>query len=299
MVVWEKLRSVLEERGIPHRMYASKEKGDITRLVREITQTESAPVRLVVVGGDGTLNEAFQGVADFERVLLGYIPAGSANDFAVNTGISKDPVEALDQILSCTEPTLYDLGYMTRGDADNTQERLYFSSSCGIGYDAEVSRRAMVSTSKAKSFFNKLGMGDLIFLLEAVATLFSFKRGDCEMTLDGGEVIAMPKFLFVCSMIYRYEGGGFLFSPDADPTDGKLDICTFGFMPKMKVLLAFPSGYKGTHYRFKNVEPYRSATVRLTTSKPFWVQLDGEVSFQSTDISICCERERLRLLKQG
>ena len=302
MAVWEQVRPVLEARNIPYKVYCSEKKGDITRLVREITSADASaesdgPIRLVIVGGDGTLNEAVQGVADFDKLLLGYIPAGSANDFAVNTGISQNPLSALEQILCCAEPTRYDVGYMTYDDAPDPAERHYFTSSCGIGYDAEVSRVAMVSTSTSKNLLNKLGMGDLIFLLDAIKTLAGVKRGDCTMTLDDDRVVSIPQFLFVCSMIYRYEGGGFLFSPDADPCDGKLDVCSFGYMPKWKVLLAFPAGYKGTHYRFQNVEPYRAGKVHIHTSMPFWVQLDGEVATQSADISIYCDQKRLRLLK--
>ena len=302
MDVWNELHPILDDRGIPYQLFCSKAKGDVTNLVRTITTTcapdaEDGMLRLVIVGGDGTLNEAFQGIADYEKVLLGYIPAGSANDFAANTGVAKKPVEALDQILSCQEPARFDVGYMTYDDAaENAQERHYFSSSCGIGYDAAVSRDAAVP-SPAKDFLNRLGLGSLVFLVMAVKTLFRLKRGDCTMTLDDERTVSLPNFLFVCSMIYRYEGGGFLFSPDAVPNDGKLDICVFGNIPKWKVLLAFPAAYQGTHYRFANVEPFRAGKVHIRTSMPFWVQLDGEVATQSADISIYCDQKRLRLLK--
>lgn len=302
MEVWEQIRPVLEARGIPYAVRCSAAKGDVTALVRDITTTCAADapdgrLRLVIVGGDGTLNEAMQGVADFDRLLLGYIPAGSANDFSANTGVSLQPLEALEQIITCQTPARFDLGYMTYDDAgEDAAVRHYFTSSCGIGYDAEVSK-ASEAPSPFKNLCNRMGMGSLIFLLMAIKTLAGLKRGDCVMTLDDKEVIPLPRFLFVCSMIYRYEGGGFLFSPDADPCDGKLDICVFGRIPKWKVLAAFPSAYKGTHYRFEHVEPYRAAKVHLRTSMPFWVQLDGEVATKSAEITISCDREKLWLMK--
>ena len=302
MEVWNEVRPELESRNIPYRLFCSAAKGDVTKLVRSITETcppdeADGLLRLVIVGGDGTLNEAFQGVKDFSKVLLGYIPTGSANDFAVNTGISQKPVEALMQILDCKAPTRFDLGYMTYDDADaDAETKHYFSSSCGIGYDAAVSRDAAVK-SPSKDFLNKIGLGSFVFLVMAIKTLFSIKRGDCTMTLDDDKTVSLPGFLFVCSMIYRYEGGGFLFSPDADPCDGKLDICVFGKMPKWKVLLAFPSAYKGTHYKYRNVEPYRAGVVQIRASMPLWVQLDGEVSTQSTEIRISCVKQGLALMK--
>lgn len=300
MEVWNQLKPVLEERGIPYEVYCSEKKGDITTLCRTVTTEKAAenpgePLRLVIVGGDGTLNEAFQGIRDFANTLVGYIPAGSANDFATNTGVSQHPLEALEQILRCETPTRFDLGYMTYDDIDPAA-RHYFSSSCGIGYDAAVSREAAIP-SPSKDVLNKLGLGSFVYLVMAIKILFSLKRGDCAMTLDGGRTVTLRNFLFVCSMIYRYEGGGFFFSPEANPSDGILDLCVFGGMPKWKVLLAFPSAYKGTHYKFKNVEPFRSETVHIRTSMPFWVQLDGEVSEKSAEISIVCEKQALRLMK--
>ena len=296
--VWKQLLPILDGRNIPYRVFFSEAKGDISALCRTVTTEPPAEdmLRLVIVGGDGTLNEAVQGIADFDRVLLGYIPAGSANDFAANTGVSKDPVSALEQILACTEPVRFDLGYMTYDDAEDASVRHYFTSSCGIGYDAEVSKESE-APSAAKNLLNKLKMGSMIYLIMAIKTLVRLKRGDCVMTLDGDREIKLPNFLFVCSMIYRYEGGGFLFSPDADPKDGELDICVFGKIPKWKVLVAFPTAYAGTHYRFRDVEPFRSSSVRIRTSMPFWVQLDGEVERKSAGISIVCCKEQLHLLK--
>ncbi len=298
MDVWEQVRPVLDDKGVEYSHVCSAAKGEVETLVRSITteHADQAPIKLIILGGDGTLNEAMQGIADFDKVQLGYIPAGSANDFAANTGVSKAPLEALEQILACETPTSFDLGYMTYDDSENAEKRHYFTSSCGIGYDAAVSRASMLP-SASKNILNKLGMGDSIYLLMAVKTLVSLKRGDLVMTLDDKEVISLTNFLFVCSMIYRYEGGGFLFSPDADPTDGALDICVFGKIPKWKVLFAFPAAYKGTHYKFKDVEPRRASKVHIRATMPFWIQLDGEVETQSAEITVHCGRQQLKLLK--
>lgn len=79
MEVWNEVHPELESRNIPYRLFCSAAKGDVTKLVRSITETcppdeADGLLRLVIVGGDGTLNEAFQGVKDFSKVLLGYIP---------------------------------------------------------------------------------------------------------------------------------------------------------------------------------------------------------------------------------
>ena len=53
---------------------------------------------------------ALQGIADFERVNIGYIPTGSSNDFARALNWHGEPVELLKKILACKEPVRFDLG---------------------------------------------------------------------------------------------------------------------------------------------------------------------------------------------
>ena len=56
---------------------------------------------LLVVGGDGTINEVLNGILDFDRVRLGVIPTGSGNDFGRNLKLPKTPKESLRQICAC------------------------------------------------------------------------------------------------------------------------------------------------------------------------------------------------------
>lgn len=76
--LWKQAEAVLQERSIPYEVYFSEKRGDVRQLAKRLTNvSEGAERFLIVLGGDGTLNEAIQGMQHFEQVRLGYIPTGS------------------------------------------------------------------------------------------------------------------------------------------------------------------------------------------------------------------------------
>lgn len=305
--IWTRLETILNERSIEYKVFFSSEAGHVIRLVQELSASLSEsgsaePLKLIVLGGDGTLNETLQGISDFDRVEVGYIPTGSSNDMARDLKIPNDPAAALDRILSCKEPTPMDIGrlvYHPDKAPSSLQEQevtcqRYFVVSSGIGFDAAVCEEAL--TSKFKKVLNKIGLGKLTYLVIALKQLIKAKKITCDFTLDDDRTIHMSKFLFVACMNHQYEGGGFKFCPDADYRDGMLDICAVGNIPKWLVLLALPTAFKGYHYRFKGIDRYAASKIHLETSAPLWVHTDGEVSRQSSSITLTCEKEKLRFL---
>ena len=113
--IWALLEPVLRRENIPYRAYLSEGPGHVVRIVQDLTvplrdSPKGTFCRLIVLGGDGTLNEVLQGIADFDRVQLGYIPTGSSNDLARDLYLTREPVQILRQILSCGQATKMDLG---------------------------------------------------------------------------------------------------------------------------------------------------------------------------------------------
>ena len=84
---------------MPYQVFFTKYQGHATQIARTLTQEKECR-SLIVLGGDGTLNEAVNGIADLARVTLGYIPIGSSNDFARSLGLEQDPLKALEKILT-------------------------------------------------------------------------------------------------------------------------------------------------------------------------------------------------------
>lgn len=307
--IWTNLEAILIDKSIEYKVFFSKFAGHVPKLVRDICESTLSgnpqiPINLVVLGGDGTLNEALQGITDFSMVRLGYIPTGSSNDFARDLGYPKKPEQCLENILNCKEPISMDIGCLEYNNTSDKLSRLhsdelhvkkYFNVSAGIGYDAAICEEAL--TSKIKNFLNKFGLGKLVYLVIALKQLIRTKNGDCVMTLDDKTSVNLPNFLFVACMIHQYEGGGFKFCPNADYADGVIDICGVSNISKFTVLRALPKAMKGKHFKYKGIERYSGSKIKLETSTPLWVHTDGEVSFKSSSITITCLKQALQLLK--
>lgn len=290
--IWkEQVEPALLRQGIPYRSYFSKAAGDVARLAGEIlAENAGQTVSLIILGGDGTVNEALLGMEDTTGVVLGYIPTGSSNDLARDLQIPTSPSDALDLILHSGRERLMDLGTVTY---ENGRKRR-FAVSCGIGYDAAICQEAL--HSRIKNVLNKLGLGRLTYLGVALKQLLGAKKISGRLLLDDGATLEIKNMLFTACMLHRFEGGGFMFCPDADDADGRLDMCVVGDIPKFKVLLALPSAFRGRHYRYKGVNACRAASLTIESSAPLWVHTDGEVERQSRRITVSCQREALRII---
>ncbi|MDE7284075.1 MAG: YegS/Rv2252/BmrU family lipid kinase [Lachnospiraceae bacterium] len=304
--IWQKLKPVFQERNIPYKLMLSTHIGHVAEFTREITKTDEN-VNIIVLGGDGTINEALQGIRDFSKVSIGYIPTGSSNDLARDMKLGKDPMKILDTILSGKVSRMVDIGTLTygsRGEAtakhlnkdvkEDIQDKRYFVVSSGIGFDAAVCEEAL--SSNIKDLLNKLKLGKLTYLGIALKQLIAAKPVTCDMYLDDKEHVHADRFLFIASMIHKYEGGGFKFCPDADSSDGQLDLCFVGNIPKPLILVALPTAFFGKHYIFPHILHYSAQKVEIKTSVPLWVHTDGEVYFKSDHIYLSCEKQKLKFL---
>lgn len=290
--IWKKqVEPALHAENTDYRAYFSERPGDVARIASGIlSATEERPVSMIILGGDGTVNEALQGIENPSDVTLGYIPTGSSNDLARDLKLPKKPVEALKLILRTGSVHSMDLGTVTY--SDGTMRR--FVVSCGIGFDAAVCEEAL--HSRIKDTLNRLGLGKLTYLGIALKQLFAAKAISCRLSLDDAPPIDINAVLFVTCMLHRYEGGGFMFCPDADATDGYLDLCAVGDISKLLILAALPTAFWGKHYFVKGITPYRARKVHIETSAPLWVHTDGEVTRKPDSFTAVCEHHSIRII---
>ena len=307
--IWTELEQIFKQRNIPYRVIFSKGTGHVTRIVTKLTspdkmQSDMPPVKLIILGGDGTMNEVLQGIRDFDRIMLGYIPTGSSNDLARDLRLPKDPVTILETILEGKTVRTMDLGTLTYADtsgersrlhAEEISDRRFFAVSSGIGFDAAVCEEAL--SSRSKNTLNKLGLGKLTYLVIALRQLIAAKPVSCDIYLDGAEQpIHLNRFLFTAFMIHKYEGGGFKFCPTADHTDGKLDLCVVGNIPKPVILAALPTAFFGKHYFIPAIKHYTASKVTFRSSIPLWVHTDGEVYMKADRITVSCTPRKIKLM---
>lgn len=294
--IWqEQVEPILKKENVPYAVHFSKKAGGVTETVAELFASSHTPSNdeqftLIILGGDGTMNEAVQAIPVGVGVTLGYIPTGSSNDLARDLGLPRRPAEALDLILNTGSARPMDLGVLTYPDGESRR----FCVSCGLGYDAAVCEE--VQRSRIKAVMNKLGLGKLTYLGIALKQLFATKAISGRLTLDDGDPIDIGRILFVAGMNHRFEGGGFMFCPKADDADGFLDLCAAGDLPKLLVLFALPTAFKGKHYRFKGITAYKAKRFTLEADAPLWAHTDGEVGRHVKQISVSCEHHAIRIM---
>ena len=216
---WKRIQPILEERQIEYQAIISKKAGHTEEIVSQLCQNrKEEKLHVIILGGDGTVNEAIQGIDDFSKVDISYIPTGSSNDLARDMGISRVPEEALDSILMRKREIYMDMGLLhydeayVHGKEAKVKDRR-FVVGCGMGYDASVC--AVANHSGIKSFLNRLKLGKLTYLGIAIKQLIGMKLIDAVITLDGDRVIPVKKMFFTVGMVHRYQGGGMLFCPKA------------------------------------------------------------------------------------
>lgn len=286
--VWKDLEAILKREKIDYKVYFTKYQKHATQIVREIT-SDGEEHTIVALGGDGTVNEVVNGIAHYDRAILGYIPIGSSNDFARGLELPKDPTEALNAVLTC--PHLHP---MNVGELRYQSKLRRFAVSAGMGFDADICHEAVVS--KVKFFLNKLGLGKLTYVGIAIHRLFLTTPCTVKITLDYDKEITLPNTYFVAIMNNRYEGGGVKFAPKAKNDDDKLDIVIAADIPKLKVLTLFPTAFAGWHTKFKGVHIHRATHIAIHSERPLPLHTDGEPIFLQNSITTCCAPQKLRVI---
>ena len=301
MEAWKKIKAILDRRNVAYNVHVLQKPGEAIEIVKKLTEENYADIdetavmdesvvtvqendedtNILVVGGDGTLNEVLNGIQDFEHTTLSCIQTGSGNDFARNMHLEKNVEQAITHLLEQPEEIALDYGEVTTNHPGSSAKRFLISS--GVGYDANICEE--VSRSRLKTVLNKIHLGKLVYVLIGVKQIFAKKTVRAKLYLDDAPMMKLPELFFVVGMNHMYEGGGIPFCPNADPTDGKLDVCLVKGMSRLKLLLAVVLVYFKKHLLFKDITNHRCKKMRLVTETPQWIHMDGETPYQVSEIT--------------
>jgi diacylglycerol kinase (ATP) len=206
---------------------------------------------LMVTGGDGVVSNALQVLAGPD-VPLGIIPAGTGNDHAREFGIpTKDPESAADIVVGGWTETI-DLGRIQRGEGRKKCDK-WFGTVAATGFDSLVTDRA-----------NRMSWphGRLRYYIAMLAELSQLRKLPFRLVLDGAQEIEANITLAAFGNTRSY-GGGLLICPNADPTDGLLDITMAHSASRTKLVRLFPTVMKGTHINLDEVSTARAKSIRV------------------------------------
>lgn len=231
--------------------------GDATDLAR--AAVESGADAVIVAGGDGTLNEAVQGLAGSETAL-GYVPYGTVNVWAREMRLPLQAEGAARELVA---------GRLERVDLGVADGR-YFLLMASVGFDSEVLRRAQGMEQYKHRF------GVLPYVATGLSTAPLFRGVDVELRYDG--LIRRVQALMLVIGNTRLYGGRFQLTPNAVANDGWLDLCIIkGRGPLALVRQSLPVLLSGT-ISHSDVDVLRVREVSVQADEPIPVQMDGELA---------------------
>ena len=238
-----------QERGIDVIGIVGRDAAHARVLVHEAV--ERGTDALVVVGGDGVIALALQALARTD-IPLGIVPAGTGNDHAREYHLPVgDPAAAADVILDGRNATV-DLGQIRGADGTST----WFGTVAATGFDSLVSDRV-----------NRMRWphGRMRYNMAIVAELSKLRLLPFRMVLDGEREIVADLTLAAFGNTRSY-GGGMLICPQADHSDGLLDITMVRTASRTRLIRLFPTVFKGTHIDLDDVTTDRARTVTVESA---------------------------------
>lgn len=265
---WEEISSLLHKAGIEFKSVFTESPGhaiDIT-----VNHIESGYTRLIVVGGDGTMNEVVNGIFLQKRyptadISLGMITVGTGNDWGRMFSIPKEYSKAVSAI-KMNKSFIQDAGVVKYYHGDNEYRR-YFVNIAGIGFDALV----VSKTNKNKENGNS---GPWSYLKSIILSLVKYRNTYTSINIDSREI---KNDVFNISIgICKYNGGGMMQLPDAVADDGLFDVTVINKIRKLDVLLNIKRLYNGTITRHRLVDTYKGKTIFIDSEPVIHLETDGE-----------------------
>ena len=227
--------------------------------VKKVVSKAGIDDKILIIGGDGTLNRFANDTVDIEYPCSVYIyKSGTGNDFM------KDLEDKVDNNMIKVNDYLVNLPIITvKG------KKYRFINGIGYGIDGMCCEVADKMREEGKTNINYAGIS--IKLL-----IHGYKCPDAKITVDG-KVYNFKRVWLASAMKGRYYGGGMNIAPSQDRTSGKLTSAVIHNSGKLKTLLVFPKLFKGEHVKhtkiFTAIEG-RKITVEFT--HPCALQIDGE-----------------------
>ncbi len=274
---WPTIDRRLRRLGFDIDFRMTESRGDGLRLGREAVMTGVDEV--VVVGGDGSLNDVVNGLftathGEPPELTVSVLPAGTGRDFSRNIGLKS--FEHALETLGDGEVRALDVGRVDYSDVEGTRSR-YFVNAGDVGIGAETA--ALINRS------SKLLGGKISYFLGAARTVFTFQGRVAQVRVDGA-LVHDDKLAMVCMANGRYLAGGMLMAPDASMDDGLFDILVLKDVPKYALLGSLlPSVYLGRHINHPAVTFMRGARIEVTAPDPLLFEVDGEQP-GTTDIRV-------------
>lgn len=281
---WKAIKEYMDEKGIEYDYVQSEGFGSVERLAGILANNGYRTI--VIVGGDGALNDAINGImlssaTDKENICIGLIPNGIGNDFARYWEMSSDYREAVDMLMKARRRRI-DVGTCYYFDGEKHRTR-YFLNAINIGLGARVVK----ITDQCKRFW---GVKYLSYFMALLSIIFERKLYRMHLKMNGEHI--RGRIMTVC--IGSALGWGQ--TPSAVPYNGWLDVSVI-YRPEL--LQLWPGLWMLIQGRILNhevVKPYRTQHVKVLRAQNAAVDLDGRILDRHFPLEIGVLHEAITLL---
>ncbi|MYL72685.1 YegS/Rv2252/BmrU family lipid kinase [Halobacillus litoralis] len=255
------------------RSFLTEEPGHAERLALQVTKIHHESLEgIIVLGGDGTLHEVVNGIRNYPDTPLGFIPAGSGNDFARGLSLKN---RGLKLFRSYVEKPMRSKVFLASYSLNQWQKKgsRTFMNSMGFGLDGVVVGEA--NQQKYRSWTKRLHITKLTYPLALLRSIAKTEPIHFELFLDGKKT-NINKAMMVTITNHPYYGGGMKIAPKAKFNSKSLTILVVKPISKKKLMGMFVSVFFGLHTKMKEVEEWKASSVHISSGQPLPFQVDGQ-----------------------
>ena len=265
---WKKIESMLSFYDLIYQVHFTEARHHAIQLT--INGIEQGFRKIIVVGGDGTMNEAVNGcfmqtVCPTTDITLSIITVGTGNDWGRLFGIPFDYEEAI-KIIKNGSIHLQDAGIVEYLHGAKKEHR-YFINIAGLGFDAVVVNRTNIQKEKGRS-------GKTLYLWNLLRSLLTYRHTQVEVVIDG--TLIRNKVFTISLGIGKYSGGGMMQTPNAITDDGLFDITIINKIGKGDIIMSLKKLYDGSILEHPKIEGYTGKHILIDSDPLIHLEADGE-----------------------
>ncbi|HBH47745.1 MAG TPA: lipid kinase [Bacteroidales bacterium] len=264
----QKIQELLNQQGFEFKLVTSNFQCHAIKLAKDMVGQGYR--KIIVAGGDGTLNEVVNGVflqeaVQPEKVKIGMLPVGTGNDWIKTFGIPENYAEALE-IIKADKCILQDVGKITFAIKRKQRVR-FFANMAGFGFDAMVAAKANKLKEKGRS-------GLLVYLYSLLASYLQYQV--CRTRIFVGDT-EINDLVFTASIgIGKFNGGGMMQAPEAVPNNGMFQVTVIRKIGLWGILTNLRGLYSGQFVKDRRVSTYTTDRVLISGATKIPGEADGE-----------------------
>ncbi len=288
LIDFPQISRLLRNDDIHHDAVFTEHKHHATELT--VTAANQGYRKIIVIGGDGTLNEVVNGLfiqkaVEPHEILLAVIAVGTGNDWVRTFGIPQHYSEAIRAIRE-GRSFLQDVGTVTYTESHYTQTR-YMANVAGLGFDAYV-----IST------FNHLKVkgysGKWMYLYSILKSYFRYKSSGTRIWVDD-KVVFNDLMLSLAIGICKYNGGGVQQLPHALADDGLLDLTIIRPIHWWHIVFRLKKLFNGDIYQIGHVIHAQGRNVKIEAAPFIQLETDGEL-MGGTPVEVNIRQRAIRVV---